>query len=115
MAQRLLDTTEGPIVVVDNASGDDSVATMRRLQSHAQQRLTVVPLRNNLGAVARNIGVAHCDTEYVAFCDDDSWWEPKSIAAAESIFDLHPGSRSLRRAPSCCQGIRRSTDVCACT
>ncbi|RRE02163.1 glycosyltransferase family 2 protein [Mycobacteroides abscessus subsp. massiliense] len=91
VAQRLLDTTEGPIVLVDNASGDDSVATMRRLQSHAQQRLTVVPLCNNLGAVARNIGVAHCDTEYVAFCDDDSWWEPKSIAAAESIFDLHPG------------------------
>lgn len=91
MAQRLLDTTEGPIVLVDNASGDDSVARMRRLQSHAQQRLTVVPLRTNLGAVARNIGVAHCDTEYVAFCDDDSWWDPKSIAAAESIFDLHPG------------------------
>ncbi|WP_374112278.1 glycosyltransferase family 2 protein [Rhodococcus sp. CH91] len=31
------------------------------------------------GAVARNIGLAHATGQYVAFLDDDDWWEPEKI------------------------------------
>jgi GT2 family glycosyltransferase len=88
--RRLLDTTDCPIVVVDNGSRDDSVAAATGAADAAAGRVTVIGLTRNEGAVARNIGVARCGTPYVAFCDDDSWWEPDATAVAESIFDEHP-------------------------
>lgn len=33
------------------------------------------------GAAARNTGVRHCETEYVAFLDDDDHWHPDKLAA----------------------------------
>src|SRR5690606_485586 len=47
-------------------------------------------LSKNLGAVARNVGVRCARTPYVAFADDDSWWEPGALARAEQLLDEHP-------------------------
>lgn len=88
---RLLDTTECPIIVVDNDSRDDSVATVRRLAAGAAGRLQVLELDGNRGAAGRNAGVAAATTPYIAFCDDDSWWQPDAPAIAEQTFDAHPG------------------------
>lgn len=88
--ERLLDTTGCPIVVVDNASHDHSVAAADRLAARSGGRLTVIPLTRNQGAVARNIGVAQCSTPFVAFCDDDSWWAPGAVEFAEVLFDAYP-------------------------
>ncbi|MCW2653294.1 MAG: Transferase [Mycobacterium sp.] len=89
---RLLETTPCPIIVVDNDSGDhsrDAVGTLAR--THPQgSRLRLVALTRNRGAVARNVGVATCDTPYVAFCDDDSWWAPESARIGTELFDRHP-------------------------
>lgn len=74
-----------PVVVVDNASTDDTADTVRRF---AGTRL--VSLSGNKGAAARNAGVRHADTPYVAFSDDDSWWAPAALARAEAVFDEHP-------------------------
>jgi len=90
VVDRLLDTTGCPVIVVDNASQDDSVAVLRRIAARAGGRLTVIDLPNNAGAVARNVGVAACWTPYVAFCDDDSWWAPQAVELAETIFDTYP-------------------------
>lgn len=87
--ERLLDTTISPIVLVDNASDDDSLAVTHKLADRSAGRLTVVALDENLGAVGRNVGVAQCVTPYVAFCDDDSWWEPDATDIAEDIFRAH--------------------------
>jgi GT2 family glycosyltransferase len=88
--RRLLDTTACPIVVVDNTSDDDSLAAATRIGDRSAGRVSVIPLNRNEGAVARNIGVAHCSTPYVAFCDDDSWWAPDAPAVAEATFDAYP-------------------------
>ncbi|WP_197374213.1 glycosyltransferase family 2 protein [Mycolicibacterium baixiangningiae] len=88
---RLLDTTECPVIVVDNDSRDDSVATVKRVASRAAGRVHLVELDSNRGAVGRNAGVAASATPYVAFCDDDSWWQPDAPAIAEQTFDAHPG------------------------
>jgi len=40
--------------------------------------------------VARNIGVHLVRTPYVAFSDDDSWWEPGGLERAADLFDAHP-------------------------
>jgi len=89
---QLLDTTDSPIVVVDNDSRDHTrelVASTAR--SHPEgRRVELVALSRNRGAVARNIGVVACSTPYVAFCDDDSWWDPSATKIAEDLFDHRP-------------------------
>jgi hypothetical protein len=90
VVERLLDTTACPIVFVDNSSLDDSVAAVRKVASKAANRVEIIELSENLGAVGRNVGVAHCTTAYVAFCDDDSWWEPQAPTIAEELFAAHP-------------------------
>lgn len=74
-----------PVVVLDNASEDDTAEVARQ---HANVRLIRLP--QNLGAAARTLGVVVAETPYVAFSDDDSWWAPDALAEAERIFDEHP-------------------------
>jgi GT2 family glycosyltransferase len=75
-----------PIVLVDNGSTDGTADAVR---AHFPA-VRVVALSENLGAVGRNIGVRELDTPYVAFCDDDTWWEPGSLARAADLLDRHP-------------------------
>ena len=84
---RLLALPEQPhVVVVDNGSTDGTADEVRR--RFPQVELVASP--ENLGAVGRNVGVARLDTPYVAFCDDDTWWEPGSLRAAADVLDAHP-------------------------
>ncbi|WP_128380547.1 glycosyltransferase family 2 protein [Streptomyces cavernae] len=76
-----------PVFVTDNASEDGTAEAVA--QHHPAVRL-LRPGRN-LGAVGRNLAVAHTRTPYIAFCDDDSWWAPGSLSAAADLLDRHPG------------------------
>ncbi len=89
-AERLLDTTNCPIVLVDNGSDDDSLMAARRLSARSGDRVLAIGLDRNLGAAGRNFGVRACRTPYVAFCDDDSWWAPDAPDIAEETFGRHP-------------------------
>ncbi len=74
------------VVVVDNGSTDGTSDAV-----HARfPEIELISSSENLGAVGRNVGVARLDTPYVAFCDDDTWWEPGSLATAADILDAHP-------------------------
>lgn len=84
---RLADLPEAPpVVVVDNASSDGTAAAVRA--RHPQVQL-VEPGRN-LGAVGRNLAATRVDPPYLAFCDDDTWWEPGALARAADVLDAHP-------------------------
>jgi GT2 family glycosyltransferase len=74
------------VILVDNGSSDGTVEQVARCFPHVD----VVPLGENRGAVARNVGVARAATPYVAFADDDSWWAPGALACAAELFDAHP-------------------------
>jgi GT2 family glycosyltransferase len=50
----------------------------------------LVQLPANAGAVARTDGVRWALTPYVAFADDDSWWEPGALERAADLLDAHP-------------------------
>lgn len=76
---------EQPVVVVDNGSSDGTPG--RILSTFPDVRL--VRLSRNEGAVARNHGVRAAETPYVAFADDDSWWEAGSLARAAELLDQH--------------------------
>jgi GT2 family glycosyltransferase len=76
----------GPVIVVDNASRDGTPELVRRHFPDVE----VVALPGNLGAVARNVGVRLSRTPYIAFADDDSWWEPGSLERAAEYLDACP-------------------------
>jgi len=77
---------EAPVILVDNASNDGTVAAVRRLHPH----VTVLPQARNLGAEGRTVGVDRATTPFVAFADDDSWWAPGDLARAVDIMRAHP-------------------------
>ena len=81
------DLAERPeVIVVDNASSDGTAAMIRR----EFPQVTLIESRRNLGAVARNLAVRRITTPYVAFCDDDTWWEPGSLASCVAALDENP-------------------------
>ncbi|KRV49954.1 glycosyl transferase [Wenjunlia vitaminophila] len=83
---RLADLPERPhVVVVDNDSGDGTADAVRA--RHPGMRL-LRPGRN-LGACGRNLAAREAHTPYLAFCDDDTWWEPGSLARAADLLDAH--------------------------
>ncbi|MGW4023610.1 glycosyltransferase family 2 protein [Streptomyces sp. NPDC005009] len=80
-----------PVTVTDNGSTDGTAEAVAR--RHPGVRL-LRPGRN-LGAVGRNLAVRDVRTPYVAFCDDDSWWAPGSLAGAADLLDRHPALGSV--------------------
>jgi GT2 family glycosyltransferase len=79
------------IVVADNGSADGSADAV----AAAFPDVRVLRAARNLGAVARNRAVREVTTPYVAFCDDDTWWEPGALATAADVLDAHPGLASV--------------------
>lgn len=72
-----------PLIVVDNSGSMPLPDTGGRVRS--------VHLPANFGASARNVGARLAATQYVAFCDDDSWWEPGALARAVGVLEANPG------------------------
>jgi GT2 family glycosyltransferase len=75
-----------PVIVVDNASADGSATAV--LEHFPAVALQVLP--RNAGAAARNVGVALAATPYIAFSDDDSWWDPGALSRAATELDADP-------------------------
>jgi GT2 family glycosyltransferase len=79
------------ILVGDNGSTDGTCEA-------AASRFPQVRLfysEQNLGAVARNDIVGRVCTPYVAFCDDDMWWDPGALSVAADTLDAHEGLASV--------------------
>lgn len=84
---QLLALPEQPqIVVVDNASPDAT----REMVIHDFPQVRLLALARNIGAAARNAGVAALETDYVAFCDDDTWWDAGMLEKAADLLDAYP-------------------------
>jgi GT2 family glycosyltransferase len=79
-----------PVIVVDNASADGSA-----LAAGSFPGVTVIEAARNLGAAGRNVAVRRVTTPYVAFCDDDTWWEPGALARAADLLDACPALASV--------------------
>lgn len=68
------------IVVVDSGSCPRDARANR--EAAAEAGVTLVRLTRHLGGAARNAGVAHVRTPFVAFCDDDTWWASGALQRA---------------------------------
>ncbi|MFL6075599.1 MAG: glycosyltransferase family 2 protein [Mycobacteriales bacterium] len=74
------------VIVVDNGSTDRTADLVR--QEFPQ--VTLVPLDDNRGAAGRTAGVRRATSPYVAFSDDDSWWQPGALPRAAELLARHP-------------------------
>ncbi len=81
-----------PIVVVDNGSAD---GTADAVAAALFPDVMLIRSAENRGALSRNLAVDVLDTPYVAFCDDDTWWEPGSLTRAADLLDAHSGLASV--------------------
>lgn len=75
------------IIVVENASGDDSA---ERLRTEAQHVTLIVSPTNDGFAGGCNKGVAHSSGEYIALLNNDARPDPAWIRAAVARFEESP-------------------------
>jgi len=78
------------LIIVDDASAKP--AELAQLVRHYSSRLTInlISLTKNRGASnARNIGVAHACSPYIAFLDSDDVWHPQKIARQYEYMKTH--------------------------
>jgi GT2 family glycosyltransferase len=75
-----------PLIVVDNGSADGTASAVAAEFPH----VCLIRFGRNIGAAARNAGIASAATPYVALCDDDTWWHPGSLRRAAELLDEHP-------------------------
>jgi glycosyltransferase involved in cell wall biosynthesis len=80
------------LIAVDDASGDDTVPTLRLLQEQfGEQRLRIVQLPQNRGpSAARNTGWQAARGEFVAFLDADDSWHPRKLEIQMAFMRAHP-------------------------
>lgn len=84
---RLSQLPERPrIVVVDNGSTDGT----RQAVSTSFPDVELIRAPKNLGAAGRNLAIERLEAPFIAFCDDDTWWEPHSLSRAADLLEQHP-------------------------
>ena len=77
------------VIVVDDASPDESIARIERLND---ARVRIVRHATNRGiAAARNSGLGVARGEFVAFLDQDDLWLPGRLALQLDAFRTHAG------------------------
>ncbi len=85
------DHVEPQVIIVDDASTDDSKAVADRLAA-ADPRVSVIALSRNGGpAAAFNRGYAWASGEFVVRLDADDLLTPGSLARSVALFDAFPG------------------------
>lgn len=79
------------IILVDDASGDGTLAVLRELEHSYPGWVKVLESDENRGAAsARNAGWAAATQPYIAFLDADDAWHPRKIEIQYAYMSAHP-------------------------
>ncbi len=80
------------VILVDDASGDDTLAALLRLQQrYGFDWIKVIEKEDNGGpSVARNAGWDVASQTYIAFLDADDSWHPRKIELQYGWMAAHP-------------------------
>lgn len=80
------------LILVDDASDDETLAELCRLQQRFQTGwIKIIRLSINSGAgSARNAGWEAAESEYVAFLDADDTWHPNKLEIQLGVMSAYP-------------------------
>ena len=79
------------IILVDDASGDETIDVLREIEQQNFDWVNVIALNENSGvASARNAGWAVATQPYIAFLDADDVWHPKKLEIQYAYMLAHP-------------------------
>ena len=74
------------VIVVDDGSTDATHAILQRYGS----RVTVLKQSNHGFCAARNAGIAHCESDFIALLDADDVWLPTKLEESVAAIELSP-------------------------
>jgi glycosyltransferase involved in cell wall biosynthesis len=79
------------VIVVDDASTDDTLAVVRDYASRSPLPIVIEQLGENIGPGAtRNTGWDRATGDLVAFLDADDVWHPKKVESQVAVMAAHP-------------------------
>lgn len=77
------------LIVVDDGSSDHSADLVRSLAAAHPGRIQQLHT-NRLGPYpARNLGLRHCQGQFIAFLDADDWWQPDALEKLHAVLVKH--------------------------
>jgi teichuronic acid biosynthesis glycosyltransferase TuaG len=90
----LQSTLPREIILIDDASGDDTLAALHRLRARLGEGFVkIIAQPVNCGAAAaRNVGWDAAHAKFVAFLDADDAWHPKKLEIQLHVMLTHPGT-----------------------
>lgn len=81
--------TDWELLIVDDASSDNTVAQIHKLQAE-DSRIKCFPLTENKGpANARNLGIKKAEGRYLTFLDADDIWFPEFLETSIAEAKMH--------------------------
>jgi glycosyltransferase involved in cell wall biosynthesis len=81
------------VIVVDDASGQEALASAREAVDASWPSARMLPLTTNVGpGVARNLGWGEAQGAWVAFLDADDEWHPRKLEVQMAEIDRHPST-----------------------
>ncbi|WP_296314235.1 glycosyltransferase family 2 protein [Winogradskyella sp. UBA3174] len=81
------DFTDFEVLIVDDGSTDNSLEILR---SFKDERITILPTKNQGVSAARNFGMLKARANYVALSDGDDIWLPNHLSELESLIESFP-------------------------
>jgi len=77
--------TDFEIIVIDDASTDDTPEVVAQFRDKPIKYIRHA--ENKGGSAARNTGITHSQSEYIAFLDDDDEWLPNKLDMQVALLD----------------------------
>lgn len=91
--ESVIDQTQKPkeVILIDDASGDDTLAVLREFEQQHPDWIKVITLTENQGAAsARNAGWAAASHTLIAFLDPDDSWHPDKLCIQFEYMQNNP-------------------------
>lgn len=91
-AQKNIDADQWEVVLVDNASTDETASLASRIWRELDSSVSLQVVQQPIPGLAhaREKGVNHARFELLLFCDDDNWLDPLYLATACEVMNTHP-------------------------
>jgi glycosyltransferase involved in cell wall biosynthesis len=79
------------IVVVDDASTDDSIEVVAKFKAQSRFPVTLIANKTNIGVTrSRNLGIVHASGEFLFFLDADNYIHKECLKIESTLLRNHP-------------------------